>query len=121
VPLIIFILVAGATLVLPRFDIQIGTSASGLVGLTVFYLATSSSAGPVGYLTVWDMSIVLGFLAVGAVLMCGIIGLYRQEREDFEGDDGPALSARLRHRFMAVYAAVVVLGIVAIAITALST
>ena len=101
-PLVIFVLVSVATLALRRFEVQISTGAAGLVGVTVFYLATGTGMGPVGYVTVWDLSILVGYIVLGLVLACGVIGTRRSDAGDFEGPEGNVRSRQLRKRFLGV-------------------
>ena len=121
VPLAIFIFLGAATLVLRRYEFQIGTGGSALVGLTVFYLASSGGIGTVGYLTVWDLSILLAYLALGLVLISGVIGLYLTDHGKLEEPDGDAIGKRLRNRFLIAFAALVLVGALAIVVTAVST
>lgn len=121
VPLVIFILVGASTLLLARFDVQIGTAAAALVGLTVFYLATSGGVGAVGYLTVWDLSLIIGYLVLGLVLMCGVIGTRRTDAGVYETPEGEAAGRRLRRAFLAAVTLVVMLGGAGILLTAVLT
>lgn len=121
VPLAIFIFLGAATLVLRRYEFQIGTGGSALVGLTVFYLATSGGIGNVGYLTVWDLSVLLGYLALGLVLISGVIGLYLTDRGTLEEPDGDAIGRRMRNWFLAAFAGLVVIGALGIVATGVST
>lgn len=121
VPLAIFVLLGGATLVLARYDFQVGTGGSALVGMTVFYLATSGGVGTIGYLTVWDASILLGYLLLGLVLLCGIVGLYRTDKEEFEEEEGEERSRRMRRRFQVAFGLLAGIGAATIAVTAVVT
>ena len=121
VPLAIFIFLGAATLVLRRYEFQIGTGGSALVGLTVFYLATSGGVGTVGYLTVWDMSILLGYLSLGLVLISGVTGLYLTDHGTLEEPDGDAIARRMRNRFLAAFAALVAIGALAIVVIGVGT
>lgn len=121
IPLAIFILVGASTLLLSRFDVQIGTAAAALVGLTVFYLATSGGVGAVGYLTVWDLSLIIGYLVLGLVLVCGVIGTRRTDAGVYETPEGEADGRRMRRAFLAAVMAVLVLGGAGILLTALLT
>lgn len=118
IPLVIFILLGAATLVLVRSDYQIRTGGTALVGLTIFYLATSGGVGSVGYLTVWDLSVLLGYIALGLVLICGVIGAYLFHEGAYEGPEGEARSKRMRFRYLYAVITLVVVG--AIAITAIA-
>lgn len=100
IPLVIFIILGVATLFLGRNDIQLRTAGTALVGLTIFYLFTSGGVGAVGYLTVWDISVIAGYIALGLVLLCGIIGAYLFHEHRFEGSAGEALNKRLRFGFL---------------------
>lgn len=121
VPLVIFILVGASTLLLSRFDVQIGTAAAALVGLTVFYLATSGGVGAVGYLTVWDLSLIIGYLVLGLVLACGVIGTRRTDAGAYETPEGEDEGRRMRRAFLTAAMLVVVLGGAGILLTALLT
>jgi hypothetical protein len=121
IPLAIFILLGTATLVLARNDYQVRTGGTALLGLTVFYLASSGGAGFTGALTVWDASVLLGYLALGLVLTAGIIGSYRYNEGAFDGPDGAAVNKRLRFRFLYAVIALVAVGAVLITATALLT
>jgi hypothetical protein len=121
IPLAIFIFLGAATLVLSRNDYQIRTGGTALIGLTVFYLATSGGVGFTGALTVWDASVLLGYLALGIVLTCGIVGSYRFNEGVYDGPDGPALSKAMRFRFLRYLIALVSVGAIAITATALLT
>lgn len=121
IPLVIFILVGASTLLLSRFEVQIGTAAAALVGMTVFYLATSGGVGSVGYLTVWDLSLILGYLVLGLVLGCGVLGTRRTDAGVFETPEGVAEGRRMRRTFLAVVVMVVVLGGVGITLIAALT
>ena len=121
IPLAIFILLGAATLVLSRNDYQIRTGGTALLGLTVFYLATSGGVGFSGALSVWDASVLLGYLALGLVLTCGIVGSYRFNEGVYDGPDGQVLNKRMRFRFLYGLIALVVVGSIAIAATALLT
>jgi hypothetical protein len=116
IPLVIFILLGVATLVLARSDYQIRTGGTALVGLTIFYLATSGGVATVGYLTLWDLSVLLGYLALGMVLVCGVIGAYLYHEGAYEGPEGDARNKRMRFRFLWAIVAVVALGSVGIAL-----
>lgn len=100
VPLLIFIVLGAATLFLGRNDIQLRTGGTALVGLTIFYLATSGGITTVGYLTLWDVSIIVGYVALGLVLLSGVIGAYLFHERRFEGPEGDALNKRLRFGFL---------------------
>lgn len=116
VPLLIFLMLGAATLVLARSDYQVRTGGTALVGLTIFYLATSGGVASVGYLTLWDVSVLIGYVALGLVLLCGVIGSYRFHEGEYEGEDGPAKSKRLRFGFLRAVLALVVLGGVGVAL-----
>lgn len=121
IPLSIFILLGAATLVLSRNDYQIRTGGTALLGLTVFYLATSGGVGLTGTLSVWDASILLGYLSLGLVLACGIIGSYRYNEGAFEGPDGALRNKRLRFGFLWGIVALVSVGAATITATAVLT
>lgn len=116
IPLAIFILLGVSTLVLARSDYQIRTGGTALVGLTIFYLATSGGVATVGYLTLWDLSVLLGYLALGLVLICGVVGGYLYHEGAHEGPEGDARNKRMRFRFLGAIVAVVALGSVGIAL-----
>jgi len=109
-PLLIFILVSIATLALSRFEVQIATAAAGLVGMTVFYLATGTGMGPAGYLTLWDLSVLVGYLILGLILLCGVIGVRRKDAGAFEGPTGLERMHRLRRVFLALTLSLLVVG-----------
>ena len=121
VPLLIFILLGAATLVIARNDIQLRTGGTALVGLTIFYLATSGGVGAAGYLTLWDISVIIGYLALGLVLVAGVIGSYLYSEKAFEGEDGDLRNKRLRFRFLGVVVAVIVVGAVIVSGVAVLT
>ena len=121
VPLVIFILVGALTLLLTRFDVQIGAAASALVGMTVFYLATSGGVGTVSYLTVWDLSLIIGYVVLSLVLACGVIGTRRKDAGAYETPEGEAEGRRMRLAFLAAVTLVVVLGGAGIFLTAVLT
>lgn len=121
VPLVIFILVGAATLFLSRFEVQIGTSAAALVGLTVFYLATSGGVGSIGYLTVWDLSLIVGYVVLGLVMACGVIGTRRTDAGRYETPEGEAEARRMRRGFLLAAGLVMVLGGAGILLVALLT
>lgn len=116
-PLTIFVLLSIATLLLSRFEVQISTAGAGLVGLTVFYLATGTGTGSVGYLTLWDVSVLLGYLVLGLVLVCGVLGVRRTDRGLFEGDAGLAASRRLRRHFFTIIVTILAVGSITIVLT----
>lgn len=120
IPLVIFIILGVATLFLGRNDIQLRTAGTALVGLTIFYLFTSGGVGAVGYLTVWDISVIAGYVALGLVLLCGIIGAYLFHEHRFEGEAGEALNKKLRFGFLtgiAIFVAISAATITAVSIT----
>lgn len=121
IPLLIFIILGAATLVLARNDFQIRTGGTALVGLTIFYLASSGGVGAAGYLTLWDLSMLVGYVSLGMVLLCGIIGAYQYHEGAYESPEGEVKAKRLRFGFLAAVVAVVVLGFVAIAAVAALT
>jgi hypothetical protein len=121
IPLLIFIILGAATLVLVRSDFQIRTGGTALVGLTIFYLASSGGVGTAGYLTLWDVSMLVGYLALGLVLTCGIIGAYQFHEGLHEGPEGQLKAKRQRFGFLAAVIAVVVIGFSAIAAVAVLT
>ena len=121
IPLAIFILLGAATLVLSRNDYQIRTGGTALVGLTVFYLATSGGVGTVGYLTVWDLSVLLGYIALGLVLTCGVIGAYLFNEGAFEGPEGEARNKRMRFRFLKSVIALMVVGAIVITVVGIAS
>ena len=121
IPLVIFIILGVATLFLGRNDIQLRTAGTALVGLTIFYLFTSGGVGAVGYLTVWDMSVIVGYVALGLVLLCGIIGAYLFHEHRFDGPAGEALNKRLRFGFLTGIAIFMAISAVVITVIALVT
>lgn len=100
IPLLTFILLGLATLFLGRNDYQVRTAGTALVGLTVFYVFTAGGVGSVGYLTVWDVSVIVGFIALGLVLLAGIIGSYLFHEHKMEGEAGEALNKKIRFGFL---------------------
>lgn len=116
IPLAIFILLGVSTLVLARSDYQIRTGGTALVGLTIFYLATSGGVATVGYLTLWDLSVLLGYIALGLVLVCGVIGGYLYHEGAYEGPEGDARNKRMRFRFLWGISALVAVGSLGIAL-----
>lgn len=121
IPLLIFILLGAATLFLGRNDIQLRTAGTALVGLTIFYLFTSGGVGSVGYLTVWDLSVMVGYLALGLVMTSGIVGAYLYHEHKFEGAAGEALNKRIRFGFLWGIIALVAASTVAITLVAALT
>ncbi|TEX51744.1 MAG: hypothetical protein B7C55_04045 [Actinomycetales bacterium mxb001] len=121
IPLLIFILLGAATLFLGRNDIQLRTAGTALVGLTIFYLFTSGGVGSVGYLTVWDMSVMVGYLALGLVMTSGIVGAYLYHEHKFDGPEGEALNKRIRFGFLWGIIAVVIVSGIAITLIAILT
>lgn len=113
-PLLIFLFVSIATLMLSRFEVQIATAAAGLVGVTVFYLTTGTTTGAVGYLTLWDLSVLVVYLVLGLVLLCGVIGVRRTDAEAFAGPAGLERKQRLRRTFLTITSCVVIIGIVSL-------
>lgn len=100
IPLLTFILLGLATLFLGRNDYQVRTAGTALVGLTVFYVFTAGGVGSVGYLTVWDVSVIVGFIALGLVLLAGIIGSHLFHEHKMEGEAGEALNKKIRFGFL---------------------
>jgi len=121
IPLLIFILLGAATLFLGRNDIQLRTAGTALVGLTIFYLFTSGGVGSVGYLTVWDASVMVGYLALGLVMTSGIVGAYLYHEHKFDGPAGEALNKRIRFGFLWSIIALVIVSAVAITLVAVLT
>ena len=121
IPLVIFIILGVATLFLGRNDIQLRTAGTALVGLTIFYLFTSGGVGAVGYLTVWDISVIAGYIALGLVLLSGIIGAYLFHEHRFEGPEGEALNKRLRFGFLTGIAIFLVVSTIVITVIAVNT
>lgn len=121
VPLLVFIILGAATLVLVRNDFQIRTGGTALVGLTVFYLASSGGVGAAGYLTLWDLSMLVGYIALGMVLICGIIGAHQYHEGAYESPEGQVKAKRLRFGFLAAVISVVTVGLLAIATVAILT
>ena len=121
IPLVIFIILGVATLFLGRNDIQLRTAGTALVGLTIFYLFTSGGVGAVGYLTVWDISVIAGYIALGLVLLCGIIGAYLFHEHRFEGPAGEALNKKLRFGFLTGIAIFIIVSAIVITTVAVTT
>ena len=121
IPLLIFIFLGVATLFLGRNDIQLRTAGTALVGLTIFYLFTSGGVGSVGYLTVWDISVIIGYVALGLVMLNGIVGAYLYHEHRFEGAEGEALNKRLRFGFLKGIAILLGVSAIVIALIAMLT
>lgn len=121
IPLLIFIFLGVATLFLGRNDIQLRTAGTALVGLTIFYLFTSGGVGAVGYLTVWDVSVIIGYLALGLVMLNGILGAYLYHEHRFEGPEGEARNKRLRFGFLKGIIALLVVSAIVITLVAMLT
>ena len=115
IPLLIFIILGAATLFLGRNDIQLRTAGTALVGLTIFYLFTSGGVGAVGYLTVWDISVLVAYISLGLVLLSGIIGAYLYHEHKFDGAEGEALNKRIRFGFL--WGVILLVAVSAVAIT----
>lgn len=118
--LAIFVLLGAATLVLVRNDYHIRVGGTALVGLTIFYLATSADVVAVGYFTLWDAAIVLAYVSLFLVLVCGIRGAWLYNAGRYEGPEGAARSLRLRLRFLALIGVLFIGGISAILAVGLS-
>lgn len=114
IALAIFVLLGVATLVLARNDYHIRVGGTALVGLTVFYLATSADVASIGYFTLWDAAVVLAYGCLFLVLVCGIWGAWLFHEGKFEGPDGAARSKRMRLRFIALISVLFIGGIGAI-------
>lgn len=99
VPLIIVVLLGASTLVLARNDMQLRTGGTALLALTLFYLASTAAIPTVGYLTLWDEAVVLGYILLFLVLLCGAVGSYLYGEGKFEGEAGKALNKRIRFWF----------------------
>lgn len=121
IPLLIFILLGASTLVLSRNDLQLRTGGTALVALTIFYLATSGGVGSAGYLTLWDIAILVAYVALGLVLTCGVIGSYLFNEKAFEGPEGEARNKRLRFSFLYLILGIVAVGSVLVVGTAIAT
>lgn len=100
IPLLTFILLGMATLFLGRNDYQVRTAGTAIVGLTVFYVFTAGGVGSVGYLTLWDVSVIVGYIALGLVLLAGIIGSHLFHEHELEGEAGEALNKKIRFGFL---------------------
>lgn len=121
IPLAIFVLLGASTLVLSRNDYQIRVGGTALVGLTVFYLATNDGVGFSGALTLWDASVLLGYVALGLVLACGIIGSHLYNEGAFEGPAGKARAKHLRFGFLWGIVGLVAVGAAVITAVAVLT
>jgi hypothetical protein len=117
VPLIIVILLGTSTLVLARNDMQLRTGGTALLALTLFYLASTAAIPSVGYLTLWDEAIVLGYILLLLVLLCGAVGSYLHGEDKFEGEAGKALNKRIRFWFAVAIGVVATVGSVIIVLT----
>lgn len=121
VPLALFILLGALTLLLSRFHVQIEAAGAALVGITVFYLATGEGIGSVGYLTVWDASLIVGYLVLGLVLVCGVIGTRRADAGAYETPEGVIQGRRMRRTFLVAVVLLLILGGAGILLTAVLT
>jgi hypothetical protein len=118
VPLIIVVLLGISTLVLARNDMQLRTGGTALLALTLFYLASTSAIPSVGYLTLWDKAVVLGYVLLFLVLLCGAVGSYLYGEDKFEGEAGKALNKRMRFWFAIAIGVLATGGSVIIVLTA---
>lgn len=110
VPLSAFVILGVAVLALNRVHDHIRVAGTALIGLTVFYLATSGRVASAGYLTVWDLCIALAYVALCAVMVCGVVGAHLSQRGRYVGDDGSRLDARVRLSFFLVTMGIIVVG-----------
>jgi hypothetical protein len=118
VPLIIVVLLGVSTLVLARNDMQLRTGGTALLALTLFYLASTSAIPSVGYLTLWDEAVVLGYILLFLVLLCGAVGSYLYGEDKFEGEAGKVLNKRMRFWFAIAIGVLATGGSVIIVLTA---
>lgn len=119
-PLSAFLLLGLSVLILKRSDLHIRVAGTGLVGLTIFYLATARSVASQGVLTVWDLSLSVVYLCLALVLIFGIVGANFYLRGRYEGPSGEALEARVRLTALLAVCAVIAIGAAGIPIYALN-
>lgn len=113
-PLFVFILLGTASLMISRTDMWLRIGGPALIGLTIFYLASASRVANVGYLTVWDVSILIGYIALGLVVFAGMLGSHMYNEQAFEGPGGEAKLKRFRFGFLWAVIIVVAVGSVGI-------
>ena len=123
VPLIIFVLLGVTALFVSTNELQLTNAGTALVGLTVFYFFVGYDIGGVGYLTVYDASIVLGYLILGLVVVAGIVDAYQKRRVGADTSDEAVLerSHRIRFGFLRAIAILIVVGAIAITTIAFVT
>lgn len=118
VPLIIVVLLGISTLVLAGNDMQLRTGGTALLALTLFYVASTAAIPSVGYLTLWDEAVGLGYILLFLVLLCGAVGSYLYGEDKFEGEAGKALNKRMRFWFAIAIGVLATGGSVIIVLTA---
>jgi hypothetical protein len=119
-PLSAFLLLGIAVLSLKRSDYHIRVAGTALVGLTIFYLATSRGVAAEGQLSVWDLSLVLSYLVLVIILLTGVVGARNFQGGKYEGADGEALENRVRRSSLIVALAVLGIGVIGIPLYALA-
>jgi hypothetical protein len=119
-PLSAFLLLGVAVLVLRRSDYHIRVAGTALVGLTIFYLATTRSVASEGVLTVWDLSLMLAYLCLALVVLSGVIGAHNYQSGRYEGPSGEALEDRIRLTSLMVVLVTLGIGAIGIPIYGLS-
>lgn len=108
-PLSAFLLLGVAVLILRRPHDHIRVAGTALVGLTIFYLATTRNVASQGILTVWDLSLMLVYLCLGLVVLSGVISAHNYQSGRYEGPNGEALGDRVR-----MFSLIVILGVIGI-------
>lgn len=111
VPLSAFLILAFSVRYL-AWDIYIRVAGAGLVGLTVFYLATAQRAGQPGTLTMWDLCIAVTYIILSTLLVCGVIGSKGSVRGRYEGEDGAVLLASDQRRCFLAAGFILVIGVI---------
>jgi hypothetical protein len=119
-PLSAFLLLGIAILALKRSDYHIRVAGTALVGLTIFYLATARGVAAEGQLSVWDLSLVLSYVVLVAILLTGVVGARNFQGGRYEGAQGEALENRVRRSSLIVVLSVLGIGLIGIPIYALS-
>ena len=119
-PLSAFLLLGIAVLSLKRSDYHIRVAGTALVGLTIFYLATSRGVAAEGELSVWDLSLVVSYLVLVIILLTGVVGARNFQGGKYEGADGEALENRVRRSSLIVALAILGIGLIVIPLYAVA-
>ena len=119
-PLSAFLLLGIAVLSLKRSDYHIRVAGTALVGLTIFYLATTRGVAAEGQLSVWDLSLVMSYLVLVIILLTGVVGARNFQAGKYEGADGEALENRVRRSSLIVALAILIIGVIGIPLYALA-